>query len=185
MGQISGFDVIACLILLGGMAAGFTRGVVRQLADMAALYVGLAVATQYAPILTPAVAPRLPSWPRYVVSALVFFLLVAIMTGLLSVLAQGILAGSGKREMNEVSQVVGFVLGAIAAAAFLSIAVPVIRSSVIASWGTREATRHAIITALEQSDLRAFFETLTPTVLRLIRPFLPGGLPEMVLTGLN
>ena len=150
---------------------------------MAALYVGLAVATQYAPILTPAVALRLPSWPRYVVSALVFFLLVAIMTGLLSVLAQGILAGSGKREMNEVSQVVGFVLASPQPRSSYRRAV--IRSSLIASWGTREATRHAIITALEQSDLRAFFETLTPTVLRLIRPFLPGGLPEMVLTGLN
>lgn len=185
MGEISAFDIVASLILLAGMAAGFTRGVVRQLADMAALYIGLAVAAQYSPVLTPSVAMRLPTWPRYAVAALVFFLIVGILTVLLSLLAQGILHGSGKQERNEVSQVVGFALGAIAAAAFLSVAVPVIRYAVIASWGSREATRQMIIIALERSDLRPFFESITPTVLMLIRPFLPTGLPEIVLAGMR
>ncbi len=185
MGELSAFDIVASLILLAGMAAGFTRGVVRQLADMVALYIGIAVGAQYALVLTPSVAARLPGWPRYVVTSLVFFLIVGFLTSLLSLLAQGVLHGAGKRERDEIGQVVGFVLGAIAAATFLSIAVPVIRYSVIASWGHHEATRQAITIALERSDLRPFFEALTPTVLMLIRPFLPSGMPEMLLAGLH
>ncbi|NPV06559.1 MAG: CvpA family protein [Anaerolineae bacterium] len=180
MGEISAFDIIVCLMLLGGMAAGFARGFVRQTADLAALYVGLAVAAQYTPMVTPALDRRLLALPTYAVTALTFFLLVGIVTAILSLVAQSLLHSSQKQELNEISHIAGFAVGALATYAFISVSVPVIRYGVAASWGAWEGVRQVIIASLNHSYLRPLFESFTPTMLSLLQPLLPSGLPDVL-----
>jgi membrane protein required for colicin V production len=180
MGDISAFDIIVCLMLLGGMAVGFARGFVRQTADLAALYVGVAVAAQYTPLIAPSLDRRLTTWPSYTVTALTFFLLVAVVTGVLSLVAQNLLTTSQRQELNELSHIAGFAIGALTTLAFISIAMPVVRYAVAGSWGTAEGARYLIVQALNKAYLSPLFDSFTPMVLSLIRPLLPSGLPDVL-----
>jgi len=59
--------------------------------------------------------------------------------------------------------------------------IPSTRYATGASWGAWDGAREAITRALDNSYLAPFFGSITPWVLWLIRPLLPGGVPDVLL----
>ena len=178
---ISAFDIASCILILATMACGFARGSLRQGADLLALYVGLAVSAQYAPLATQAVRPQLSGTPIYVLGAIVFFAILLFVGGVLAVVAHALLQPSKPRALSELDQVGGAILGLICAAAFIAVSVPVLRYSAAASWGSWDTARDVLLRALERSYLLPVFEKMTQYVLLSIQPLLPAGIPEPLL----
>mgnify|MGYP005850359791 CR=1 FL=1 len=182
MSGVSAFDIVVCVVLLGGMASGFTRGAIRQAADLVALYVGLAVSAQYTPLVASALGPKITFWPAYIVTAVVFYAILGTISGILSLVAQTLLHSNTtrRRELTDLSQIAGFGLGALGAAALIGVSIPVIRYVTSASWASWDDVREIAVRSLDSSYLRPFFDRMGAWVLWLIQPLLPAGLPDVL-----
>ena len=182
MDFISAFDIIFCLILLGSMAGGFARGFLRELTGLVALYVSIAIAAQYNPVVTRALSPLFTRIPYYVLAAIVYLAIVGAIAGLLNFVVHTLLRPGvgGKHEPSDLSQIAGLAIAAVEASAFIAISIPALRYATSASWGTWDGTREAIQHGLDTSYLLPFFSSLTPWVLWLISPLLPGGIPDVL-----
>ncbi|MHB0877023.1 MAG: CvpA family protein [Anaerolineae bacterium] len=186
MGGLSVFDLVYALVLLAGMAAGYARGFLRQLTEFVAVYVGLAVAAQYTPFLTGSLDPVLATVPHYVTSGAVFFAVVSIVAGVLSLVGHTLISPSepgGRREYDrsDLSQISGLLVGALIASSLIAVSIPVLRYATAASWGGWDTVRQFLAGALDHSYMAPLFGRLTPTVLASIQPLLPGGLPGVLL----
>lgn len=182
MNAISFFDILFSLMLLISMGSGFARGFLRQLTDLVAFYVGLAISAQYTPIVAVALNSLVAPTPYYVVAALVFFGLMSGVASVLSLAARILMrpGGVSRRELTDVSQVGGLALAAFQTSAVIAISIPVIRYAISASWGTWDATREVIVRALNNCYLGPFFNSFTPWVIAAINPLLPAGLPDVL-----
>ena len=105
-------------MLLGGMAVGFARGFVRRLPISPPIRQRRVTIHPSSPSLD-----RLPPWPSYTVTALTFFLLVAVVTGVLHLVAQNLLTTS-QRQNSTSSAIAGFAIGALTTLAHISITSP-------------------------------------------------------------
>ena len=182
MDTISFLDIVFSLALLASMGTGFARGFLRQLTDLAALYVGLAVSAQYTPMVAATLNPLVASMPYYLISALVFFGVMSLVGGVLSLAAHVLMrpGGVSRRELSDISQVGGLVLAAFQTSAVIAISIPVLRYAISASWGSWDATREVLVRAVNNSYLVPIFNSFTPSVVAAISPLLPGGLPDVL-----
>lgn len=180
---ITAVDVVICLILLGGMAAGFRNGFQVALIDLAAFYIGLAVAAQYTALAAPPVYQLVGVLPMYVTESLVFLLIMGVVSGLFSMVARLLLTASRKSQPpSPLSQVLGFALGLTAAVASVAVLLPLVRHAAAASWATADAARDSLLAAIGRSPLVPLFDAATPYVHAAISPLLPAGIPP-TLTG--
>jgi uncharacterized membrane protein required for colicin V production len=180
---ITAVDVIICLALLGSMAAGFRNGFQVELIDLAAFYVGLAIAAQYTGLASPIVYPMMAGLPTYVIDSLVFLVILGVVGGLLATVARLLLtAGRKNQPPSPTSQVLGFALGLIVGIASVAVLLPVIRHASAASWGVSDGARDSLVNAIQHSPLVPLFDSATLLVHTAVRPLLPIGIPP-TLTG--
>jgi uncharacterized membrane protein required for colicin V production len=180
---ITAVDVIICLILLGSMAAGFRNGFLVELIDLAAFYVGLAVAAQYTGLAAPVVYPMVPGLPTYAIDSLLFLMILGVISGLLATVARLLLtARRNDQSPSQVSQVLGFALGLIVGIASVAVLLPAVRHASAASWGASDGARASLVAAVSHSPLVPLFDSATLLVHASIRPLLPAGIPP-TLTG--
>jgi len=178
MGGFSIVDVCICLILLGGMALGYSRGLVRSFFDLVVTYVALGIAAQYTPLVRHVLRHMLPAWPTYVINSVLFLAVGALVATTLGTVVQALLRSGSKRRQTELSTLAGFFIGALTAAALVSVFIPVVEHGASGSWGTWDSHRESMLRSLASSYLVPFFHQLTPVVLTSIKPLLPAGLPE-------
>lgn len=186
MGSLSVFDLVYALVLLAGMAAGYARGVLREMTELVAVYVGLAVAAQYTPFLSSSLSPTLATVPYYVTAGAVFFVIVSVVAGLLGLMGHTLLnpgVGDQRRDPDhsDASQISGLLIGAFIASCLIAVSVPVLRYATAASWGGWDTVRQFLAGSLDHSYMAPLFGRLTPAVLASIQPLLPGGLPAVLL----
>jgi uncharacterized membrane protein required for colicin V production len=174
---VNGIDVGIAFVFLSGGIIGAQRGVLRQVAIMAAFYASLVIAARnYAAVAELAVA-HLPRADYAVASAYTLLGLTAVGTLGLVWLSRQVYQATTLPGMEMVDRLAGAGLGVLWSWAVVAFAVTILVFGLSFSWGSQEPTRRQIGTAVGESHLIAGVRGEWPRLRDLILAWLPGGLP--------
>lgn len=181
MGGFNWLDIIIIILLLSGMAIGFTQGLMRQLIGLAALYIGLVLATQFFRPLSQLLGDALNSPANTLSNAIAFFFILFLIMGIINFFGLDAYKSTKIHILPFVDQLVGMVLGVASSWIVLSVAVNVLVFAVNTQvWpGNAELTRAIIKNGLETSRLAEVTSSTLPMIVSTLRPWLPGGLPAI------
>lgn len=171
------FDGVVAIMLLGGVAFGAQRGVLRQALLMAAFYVSLLFAARYYGEAAGFVVDYLPHADRSVASAYVLAGLTAGGTLMLTWMSHQVYGSTALPRVEVVDRVAGAGLGVAWSWAVTAFAVTVLIYGLSFSWGANEALRIQLSMLLEGSSLVGAVRSTLPMLRDLLTPWLPGGLP--------
>ncbi|MGB8647143.1 MAG: CvpA family protein [Anaerolineae bacterium] len=172
------FDLALFIALLAGLAVGYYQGLVRQLINLAAFYLGAIVASQYYSMLGYAVKGTMATTPGLAVNAGAFFVIMMIVVVILNILAL-----DATKMMIRLPPVVehlgGMVLGLSATWVFITIAVSILLVITQEGWSEAEGARQIIYSGVHESQIAHATQTTLPALLGAIKPWLPGGIPNI------
>ncbi len=172
------FDLLLFLLLIGGLAVGYYQGLWRQLIGLAALYLGAIVASQYYHLLGNGLKNSLTTTPGMVLNAIAFFAIMVVVVVVLNVLA----LDATKmiiRLPSLVDHLGGMLLGLIGAWIALTIAVSILLVITLSGWADADGARQFIYLGVRNSLLAQATQSSLPTLLNSIKPWLPGGIPNI------
>lgn len=181
MGGFNWLDLVIIVLLLTGMAIGFTQGLVRQLIGLVALYIALVLATQFFRPLSQMFGDALNAPPNTMSNAIAFFFILFLAMGLINYFALDAYKSTKLKIVPFVDQLTGMVLGVASMWIVISVAINVLNFAVNTQiWpGNSEITRVLIKNGLETSRLAEVTFSTLPMIVGTIRPWLPSGLPAI------
>jgi membrane protein required for colicin V production len=181
MGGFNWVDIVIIILLLTGMAIGFTQGLIRQLIGLVALYIGLVLATQFFRPLSQAGADVMNTAPNTLSNAAAFFVILIAAMSVINYFALDAYKSTKIRLIPFLDQITGIFLGVLSMWIVLSVAVNVLAFAANTQvWpGNSETFRLVLRNGLEQSRLVEVTSTTLPMIVSTIRPWLPGGLPAL------
>lgn len=174
-------DFALIVLLMVGMVVGYMQGVVRQLIGLAALYVGLVLATQFFQPVSRAFGEMVKAAPNTLTNALAFFALFFVVMSVVNLLALDAYKSTRIRLIPIVDHVVGMLLGLASAWVILTIMVQVLSFAAnTQGWG---GGAEGIRVLLKDGIASSVFVTVTastlPMIVNSVKPWLPGGLPAL------
>src|SRR5438045_2436989 len=126
MGGINWLDIVVIVLLLTGMAIGFTQGLVRQLIGFAALYIALVLATQFFRPLSQLLGDALNAPPNTMSNAIAFFFILLVAMGIINYFGLDAYKSTKIRILPFVDQITGIVLGVASMWIMVSVAINVL-----------------------------------------------------------
>lgn len=177
MKLVNWIDVSIVAAVLAGALLGAQRGILRQVALMAAFYVSLVLAARYYADASGLVVTHLRGADRSVVSAYALAGITAGGTLSLMWLWQTVYRSSYLPRIEVVDHVAGAGLGAAWSWAVVAFAVTVLGYGLSFSWGANDAMRSEIGGEVSHSQIVGAVRETVPQLRELVRPWLPGGLP--------
>jgi uncharacterized membrane protein required for colicin V production len=181
MGGFNWIDIVILILLLSGMAIGFAQGLIRQLIGLAAMYIGLVLATQFFRPLSQAGADVMNTVPNTLSNAVSFFVILFIAMSLVNYFGLDAYKSTKVRLIPFLDQITGMFLGVVSMWIILSVAVNVLTFAANTQiWpGNSEPFRIMFRNGLEESRLAEVTSTTLPMIVSTIRPWLPGGMPAL------
>ncbi len=181
---MSGFnwiDFVLIILLLIGMAVGYAQGFVRQVIGIAALYVGLVLATQFFQGASRLIGNIMHAPPNTLTNAFAFFLIFFVAAAAINFLAMDAYKSTHLRIAPIIDHVTGIVLGVGSMWIITTIALNVLLFAVnTQGWGgSAEGFRIILKNGLETSRVAEVTTYTLPMIVSTIRPWLPGGLPAL------
>jgi len=178
--QVNGLDLVICAALGGGFLAGWHRGLVRQLLDLAGFYVSLVLAAQYHRVIADWVMSVVPYAPWVAVDTFVFlFLLTAVML-VFTWVGYQIYTDTHIAFIALFDGLMGAVFGVLTVALEVVIGLSLLRFVLSVNWFDLESWRQLVLSAFTGSTLEPVFTATAPIIYVLIRPWLPAGLPALL-----
>ncbi len=175
------FDFVIALALVGGVALGFIRGLVRMALSLAVLYVAAALATAF--------HPRVGAWissmsrlPLSVAQGLGFLLILAIVAILLNFLLHRAYRDTELPGLRQVDQLGGMVIGFFVAVVWIGLSLLVLAFMLSAPTTETGGIRLGMIGYFQSSNLIPIFYQFLPIALAALRPWMPKGLPPDLFT---
>jgi uncharacterized membrane protein required for colicin V production len=180
MADFNWFDILIIVLLLLGMAIGYSQGLIRQLIGLAAVYVALILATQFFRALSQGLAGLLRVPPNTLSNMLAFFALFLLALTIINFLAQDAYKSTRIRILPFLDHISGMFLGVISMWLIISILVSVMTFAVgTQTWLQGESTRQFLLNGLSNSRVAPLTESALSFVLVTLQPWLPGGLPAL------
>jgi len=177
-------DILILLCLLAGMGLGFTRGFLYQTIGLGVLYLSTVLATScYTPL-----AVRI-SWlmniPQSIGDALAFLLILTVATEVLNWLIRDALRGIRLPILRTVDHLLGLMLGFLAACFWVSLGIMALNFALGPYWFRGREVQALLKETVRESKLAPLMlRSLLPAIVRLIKPWLPTGLPPIFVRGL-
>ncbi len=172
------FDFLLFLVLLGGLALGYYQGLWRQVIGLAALYLGAIVASQYYYLIGNGLKDSLKTTPGLALNAIAFFGIMIVVMAILNFLA----LDATKmiiRLPSLIDHLGGMLLGLAGSWIFLTIGVTILFVITLTGWSEVEGVRQVIYAGVRESLIAHLAQTSLPTLLDSIKPWLPGGIPNI------
>jgi len=180
MADFNWFDILIIVLLLLGMAIGYSQGLIRQLIGLAAVYVALILATQFFRNLSQGLAGLLRVPPNTLSNMLAFFALFLLALTIINFLAQDAYKSTRLRILPFLDHISGMLLGVVSMWFIISILVSVMTFAVgTQTWLQGESTRQFLLNGLSNSRVAPLTESALSFVLVTLQPWLPGGLPAL------
>ncbi len=181
MGGLNWFDLALFLALLTGLAVGYYQGMLRQVINLAAFYLGAIVASQYYFALANALKGTMSTTPGLALNAAAFLIIMMVVVIILNILAI-----DATRMMVQLPALIdhlgGMVLGLAATWIFVTIIVSVMLVITQGDWAEAEGARQVFYTGVRESQIAYATQSTLPALLNAISPWLPGGIPNIFKT---
>ncbi len=179
LSQFNWLDVLIVGLLFLTMFVGYAQGLLRQVINLAALYVGAILGAQYHLLVAAGIRTVLVDLPSRFVNGLAFFTIVIFVTMLVSWLALDAYHSMRLNVFPVVDHIGGGVVALLTMLLAITLCLPVLSFTALEVWPTAEPARQFINEGLETSSMIQVFESLKPLVLGALGPWLPGGLPSI------
>ncbi len=182
MGLMAGFnwlDILLLLLLFLAMFVGYAQGVMRQVINLAALYVAAILAAQYHLLLAAGIRSVLVDLPSRFVNGLAFFIIVIVVASIVGWLALDAYQSMRLNIFPAIDHLGGGVVALITTIVAITLVLPVLSFTSLEVWPTAEPARQFIHDGLTSSNMLQVFESLKPYMLGVLGPWLPGGLPSI------
>ncbi len=173
------FDGLLVVALIAGMVIGYAQGLVRQLIGLAALYIGAILGAQYYTVISRFIHWPFPDAPDRFANSLGFFFILIVVTSVVSWLILDTYKNTKLNLVPLVDTLGGSLLGLVTAVIVIELVVPVIIFGTLEPWPWAEPTRYLIANGLTTSKLLDAFERLKPTLLNVLGPWMPNGIPSI------
>ncbi|MBI4675236.1 MAG: CvpA family protein [Chloroflexi bacterium] len=180
MAGFNWFDIVIIGCLLAGMAVGYAQGLIRQLIGLAALYVSLVLATQFFRFLSQTIAGILHVAPNTLFNMIGFFVIFFLALSITNFMALDAYKATRIRLAPWFDHITGMVLGVVSMWIIVSVSVSVLAFAVgTQGWLQAETTRAVVEDGLTNSRLAQLTQSMLPSIVTLLQPWLPSGLPAL------
>lgn len=179
LGGFNWLDILIFLLLILGLGIGYAQGLLRQMIGLAALYIGTILGAQYFFVVSGWMRALFTTAPSRFINALAFLIILGVVTTLINWLAYDAYHSMKLRLLPLVDHLGGSLLGLITAVTIISLALPLMTFATGEPWPWAEPTRLLIIAGLQTSRLLPIFDSLKLTLLNVLAPWLPSGLPSI------
>lgn len=180
MAGFNWLDFILIFMLLVGMAIGYAQGLIRQLLGLAAVYVGLVIATQFFVPLTQGFASITRNQPNTLTNAISFFTLLLAAMFVLNLLGQDAYKSLKFKIFPFLDHLTGMTLGVLSMWVILTVAINVLTFAInTQSWGNADGYRFILENGFTESRISEVTASTLPMIVSTIRPWLPFGMPAI------
>jgi uncharacterized membrane protein required for colicin V production len=175
------FDVLIVLTMVGGVALGFVRGLVRMVLSLAVLYV--------AAVLALTLYETVGRWlgymlglPRTVNLALAFILILVLVSVLLNFILRRTYKDTELPGIRQIDQLGGLIVGFLVTAIYIGLAILVVAFVLNALVGDVTGFQENAIFYFNNSNLIPIFYRFLPLAIASLRPWMPEGTPPAILS---
>jgi uncharacterized membrane protein required for colicin V production len=176
------FDVLIVLGLLGGVALGFVRGLVRMVLSLLVLYV--------AAVLALTLYETVGRWigymfgmPRTANLALAFILILVLVSVLLNFILRRTYKDTELPGIRQIDQLGGLVIGFFVTSIYIGLAILVIAYVLNALAGDITGFQQNAVIYFNNSALIPIFYNFLPIAVASLKPWAPEGLPDILSIG--
>ena len=177
------FDTLLILVIIGTMLAGFADGFVLQMINLAAFYLGLAMAAAYQTRISRIVEDFLGPTDSLVRDTVIFVIIVFVIWGLVNLATRFGFESERFRTGQTIDRLGGLVLGLVMG--FVAALMIVLILSFVTSvpWPDYNGLRNFLVTGLDRSLIRRQLLSWVPLLVEIIRPWVPGYVPPIFFPG--
>jgi len=175
------FDVLIVLAMVGGVALGFMRGLVRMVLSLAVLYV--------AAVLALTLYETVGRWigymfgmPRTANLALAFILILVLVSVLLNFILRRTYKDTELPGIRQIDQLGGLVVGFFVTSIYVGLAILVVAYVLNALAGDVTGFQQNAVFYFNNSNLIPIFYTFLPIAIASLRPWMPEGTPPAILS---
>jgi uncharacterized membrane protein required for colicin V production len=175
------FDFIIALALVGGVALGFVRGLVRMALSLVVLYVAAALAMVFHPRVGTWIS-QMSGLPLAVAQGLAFLLLLAVVSILLNFLLRRTYRDTELAGVRQVDQLGGMVIGFFLTVIWIGLSLLVLAYVLSTPVTAEDTVRLSMIGYFQSSNLIPIFYRFLPVALATLKPWMPKGLAPDIFT---
>lgn len=179
IGQLTWFDLVIILALVGGVFAGFTQGMIRYVLNCVAVIIAFVLAAQ----LKGPIIDLLGFWRAFTPEGrelLVFVILFVVFVIAGFVVVRALYHRTRLPIVRQLDEIGGAIFGLLFVAMVITFLV-VVYDSYYLGGGEAVGWVSSFYEALTGSVLVQFFrDTLIPTAGFLARPFVPGEIADLL-----
>ncbi len=176
---INWLDAVIILLLAVGLGIGYSQGLLRQVINLAALYIGSILAVQYYHVLGKFLEGMFSTTPGLLMNAIAFFIILLITAGILNFLAHDAYRVQ-LHILPTLNQFSGMLLGLAAMWIIVTLAVNMLTfATSVPNWASAEDARQFIQQGLTDSVLVGVTRETFPTLITALKPWLPTGVPAI------
>jgi uncharacterized membrane protein required for colicin V production len=173
-------DYVLLIVLLAGLTVGYVQGLLRQVINLAAMYLAAILAAQYFHVLGNFLKSQLATTPGTLLNAASFFLVMFAVTALLNFLTFDAYKNTKLTLFPLLDRVGGMILGVIASWILITLAISVLAAAASTQyWASGEHFRQMLKDGIQGSQIALVTESTLPNILGAIKPWLPTGLPAI------
>lgn len=179
-GWINPFDFLIVLVLLGGAALGFLRGLVRMALSLLVLYIAAVVAT-IGYVTVGRWVSYITTLPTTTSQGLGFLLLLLVTAIALNFVLRRTYRDTELPGIRQLDQLGGMVIGFFLATLWIGFSILAI-AFILGAPGNEDSTlRLNLIGFFQSSNLIPIFYAFLPIALATLKPWMPKGLPDILI----
>jgi uncharacterized membrane protein required for colicin V production len=176
------FDFLIALALLGGIALGFIRGLVRMALSLLVLYIAMVLAmTFYTQVGRWIGFVTTDALPERTLQSLAFVIILILTTAIINFVLHRTYRDTELPGVRQIDQLGGMIVGFLLVSTWIGLAIIalgfVLKTAVAPGTGTIRAN---MLYFFNTSFLIPIFYHLLPIVLATLRPWMPKGLPPEI-----
>jgi uncharacterized membrane protein required for colicin V production len=175
------FDFLIAVALVGGVALGFVRGLVRMALSLVVLYVAAALAMISHPRLGRLIG-QMSGLPLAVAQGLAFLFVLAVFAILLNFLLHRTYRDTELPGLRQVDQLGGMVIGFFLIVVWVGLCLVVLAFMLSVPVTGEDTVRRSMISFFQGSHLIPIFYKFLPIALTTLRPWMPKGIAPEIFT---
>jgi len=175
------WDFVIVLALVGGVALGFVRGLVRMALSLVVLYVAAALALVFHMQLGRLIN-QMSGLPLAVAQGLAFLLILAVVAILLNFLLRRAYRDTELPGLRQIDQLGGMAIGFVLTIIWIGLSLLVLAFMLSTPVTADDTFRQSMVYYFQSSNLIPIFYKFLPIALATLRPWMPKGLPPDLFT---
>lgn len=173
-------DYCLILFIVLGLTVGYVQGLLRQVMNLAAMYLAAILASQYFHVLGNFLKEQLATTPGTLLNGVAFFVIMFAVMGILNFLTFDAYKNTKLTLMPVLDHLGGMLIGLVACWIIIALAINVLNFATSSqSWSSADNVRETLRSGIVSSQIAAASGLTLPSILEAIKPWLPTGLPNI------